>query len=75
MVLSGHVRNGIITVDEPVNLPEGTPVRIELLVEGTPEPQSISSPRQGGQYAGQIWMADDFDEWPVDLQESLGMIP
>jgi hypothetical protein len=73
MVLLGHVRNGMIVADDPVQLPEGVVVRIELLPDAAnPPPQT---PRQGGQFAGQIWMAADFDEWPADIQETLGMIP
>lgn len=75
MVFSGHVRNGMIVADDPVELPEGAPVRIELMTGSHFQPVSQPIPRQGGQYAGQIWMADDFDEWPRDIQESLGMIP
>ena len=75
MVLLGHVRNGIIVADEPAELPEGAPVRIELLVDAANPQQSPLKPREGGKYAGQIWMAPDFDEWPADLQESLGMAP
>jgi hypothetical protein len=73
IVLLGHVRNGMIVADDPVELPEGASVRIEITVDNSIplHPQ----PRQGGHYAGQIWMAPDFDEWPADLQESLGMIP
>lgn len=26
-----------------------------------------------GALRGQIWMADDFDEWPDDMAEALGM--
>ena len=26
-----------------------------------------------GDLAGQIWMSEDFDDWPPDLQEALGM--
>lgn len=73
MVVLGHVRNGQIVADDPVELPEGASVRIEVVGNGTPQSQVV--PRQGGQYAGQIWMAPDFDEWPDDLQESLGMTP
>jgi hypothetical protein len=48
-------------------------VRIEVVAD---EPAAKPpARRQGGQYAGQIWMAPDFDEWPSDMQESLGMIP
>jgi hypothetical protein len=59
MLLQGHVRNGVIVVDDPIHLPEGTPVRIEVVAdEPTAQPPAR---RQGGQYAGQIWMAPDFD--------------
>jgi len=75
MVVLGHVRNGVIVADDPVKLPEGASVRIELVVDDTTYPQPQLEPRQGGQYAGQIWMAPDFDEWPADLQEYLGMTP
>lgn len=75
MVLMGHVRNGKIVADDPVALPEGASVRIEVVVGNTTPPQPQPAPRQGGQYAGQIWMAPDFDEWPADLQEALGMTP
>ena len=29
--------------------------------------------RKLGDLAGQIWIADDFDDWPPDLMRSLGM--
>ena len=29
--------------------------------------------RKLGDLAGQIWMSEDFDDWPPDLQDSLGM--
>lgn len=32
-----------------------------------------AEPRELGDLAGQIWMSDDFDDWPPDLQEALGM--
>ena len=72
MVLLGHVRNGMIVADNPVELPEGASVRIELMIDDAPQPAK-PVPRQGGRYAGQIWMAPDFDEWPADLQDSRGM--
>ena len=34
---------------------------------------TCAAPRKLGDLAGQIWMSDDFDDWPPDLQESLGM--
>ena len=30
MTYKGHVRNGAIVLDEPINLPEGTEVRFEI---------------------------------------------
>ena len=30
-------------------------------------------PRRLGDYAGRIRMSEDFDDWPPDLQEALGM--
>jgi len=30
MVLAGHVRNGMIIADDPVELPEGAVVRVEV---------------------------------------------
>ena len=38
------------------------------------EPQG-QWPCKAGSAKGKIWMAPDFDEWPADLQESLGMTP
>lgn len=29
--------------------------------------------RQGGQWEGKLWIAPDFDEWPDDIAEALGM--
>jgi len=30
MSYPGHVRNGVVVLDEPVDLPEGAAVRVEL---------------------------------------------
>jgi hypothetical protein len=70
MGFRGHIRNGVVVLDEAATIPEGTPVRVEVI----PQEQG-QMPRQGGQYAGQIWLAPDFDQWPDDLQEALGMRP
>ncbi len=34
---------------------------------------AAQAPRKLGDLAGQIRMSKDFDEWPDDLQEALGM--
>ncbi len=31
MSLEGHVENGVVVFDEPVSLPNGTPVRVEIV--------------------------------------------
>jgi hypothetical protein len=72
MVLRGHISNGAVVLDEVAELPEGAAVRVEVMETGGVAPGGL---RQGGQYAGKIWMAPDFDEWPPDLQEALGMTP
>jgi len=30
MTYRGHIRNGVAVLDEPVSLPDGTPVRVEV---------------------------------------------
>ena len=32
-----------------------------------------AEPRKLGDLAGQIWISEDFDDWPPDLQDALGM--
>ena len=77
MIMRGHVRNGVVVLDEPTEIPEGVAVRIEFVDEFTSETELQTPPpkRSGGQYAGQIWMAPDFDVWPDDIQEAFGMKP
>lgn len=31
-------------------------------------------PRKLGDFAGRIRMSEDFDDWPPDIQEALGMV-
>lgn len=74
MSLEGHVRNGVVEFDAAITLPEGTAVRIEVLdTLSTNGKKSPLPHRQGGQYAGKIWLAPDFDEWPEDMQEEWGI--
>jgi len=69
MTFSGHVHNGVIVPDVPTQLPEGAEVRIELL----PSKEASASPRRrGGQWRGQVRIAEDFDELPSDLAEAFG---
>ena len=75
MTLQGHIQNGIVILDEVAKVPDGTPVRVEIVETVQGDAAQGVPLRRGGQYAGQIWMAPDFDQWPADLQESLGMTP
>lgn len=73
MTWQGRIHNGVVVLDEPLALPDGTPVRVETVETG--QDAQGKTWRQGGQYAGQMWIAPDFDQWPADIQEALGMIP
>jgi hypothetical protein len=74
MTFHGQIRNGVVVLDQAPSLPDGTPVRVEV-IDTAAEKGERRARRQGGQYAGRIWLAPDFDEWPDDLQEALGMKP
>jgi hypothetical protein len=39
MTLSGHVLNGVVVLDDPVHLPEGTKVRIEPVEPVAEQPE------------------------------------
>jgi len=77
MIMPGHIKNGVVVLDTPNALPDGTAVRVEVvepLTTTTTNPQGQPK-RVGGLWKGQIWMAPDFDEWPDDIQEAFGMKP
>ncbi len=38
MTYRGHVKNGVVVLDEPVNLPEGIEVRIEAMTVEASQP-------------------------------------
>ena len=59
MVFHCHIHNGAIVLDEAPPFPEGTPVRVDVVE--TAHENGQGARRQGGQYAGRIWMAPDFD--------------
>ena len=70
MSLQGHVQNGVVVPDEPLQLPEGTVVRIETL----PTPPVGKKPaRIGGVWKGKVRMAEDFDVLPDDIAEAFGV--
>ncbi|MCP9488619.1 MAG: type II toxin-antitoxin system prevent-host-death family antitoxin [Solirubrobacteraceae bacterium MAG38_C4-C5] len=37
------------------------------------KPEAPTVKREPGSMRGHIWMADDWDEWPDDIAEALGM--
>ena len=41
MLLEGHIRNGVVVFDEPVSLPDGTPVRVEPIEKPPEQPKSL----------------------------------
>jgi predicted DNA-binding antitoxin AbrB/MazE fold protein len=59
MIHRGRVKNGVVLFEEPVNLPEGAEVRVELVRPG-PQQEAIKLIDQ--------WLADQsgYDEqsWP-----------
>lgn len=72
MTLMGHVRDGVVVFDRPLQVPDGTVARVDLL---TPDrtPSASPLPRQGGQWKGRVVIAPDFDLLPEDIQEAFGM--
>ena len=68
MVLRGSFQNGVVVLDDPVDLPEGTPVKVEVVCLEPEQPQR----RRGGQWKGRVQIGDDFDELPDDLAEAFG---
>jgi hypothetical protein len=72
MTLIGHVRNGVVVFDQPLQVPDGTVARVDLLAPG--ENAAVArQPRQGGQWKGRVVIALDFDTLPDDIQEAFGM--
>jgi hypothetical protein len=72
MTLMGRVRNGVIVFDQPLQVPDGTVARVDLLT--TDQNASVPpQPRHGGQWKGRVVIAPDFDLLPDDIQEAFGM--
>jgi hypothetical protein len=46
MSLEGHIENGVVVFDQPVSLPDGTPVRVEVL-PATPCEDQAAAERAG----------------------------
>jgi hypothetical protein len=65
MTLLGHIRDGQIVPDEPVTLPEGVPVRIELM----PTESAVEAQQGSGQTLSQklLKYAGKAEGLPSDL--------
>ncbi|HOC70240.1 MAG TPA: hypothetical protein PLL36_02155 [Candidatus Hydrogenedentes bacterium] len=57
MTYKGHVQNGAIVLDEPTRLPEGAPVKIELVLE-----DENNAPSFGERYAEVFGKASSLPE-------------
>lgn len=73
MVVHGVVQNGVVVPNEPLTVPEGTQVTIEIARPESGKTDSSSAPRQGGWWNGQVTIAPDFDELPDEIREAFGM--
>ena len=68
MTYRGHIQNGVAVLDEQVDLPDGTPVRVEVESASTPISGATRPPRAGPR-AGALPCSDPADlagDWPED---------
>ena len=72
MFVQGVVQNGVVVPKEPLTVPEGTHVTIEIVTELGPT-NSMMAPRQGGWLKGQVTISPDFDVLPDEIREAFGM--
>ena len=68
MSLAGHVENRTVVFDEPVSLPNGTPVRVEVVDERAAR---SARPAPGLGKGGILYIAPDFDDTPEEFREHL----
>jgi hypothetical protein len=76
MVLRGHVQNGMVMFDEPVVLPEGAVVKVELVEENVAtQPKSAADQKAPiEKQLAAIWADLPSSEWaklPPDLSDNL----
>jgi hypothetical protein len=65
MTYQGHIENGAIVLDGPVNLPNGVKVRVELLVAAGETQQPLSS--AGTQFDHYQAIIGAIDDLPNDF--------
>ncbi len=68
MTLTGHVENGTVVLDQPVSLPNGTPVRVEVVDDRAARP---ARPAPGLGKGSILYIAPDFDDTPEEFKEYL----
>lgn len=73
MLIHGVVLNGVVVPHEPLSVPEGTQVTIEIAICDIDTTNMTMDPRQGGWWKGQVSIAPDFDELPDEIREAFGM--
>jgi hypothetical protein len=68
MTYRGHIQNGVAVLDTPANLPDGTPVRIEVDRGGSEFWQNKSASELAREQAAQPMrnLADLTGEWPTE---------
>ena len=73
MTFYAHLRDGVAVPEGPVDLPEGTRVRLEPVPDA---PEASGTPpgrRRGGWWKGRVEIAPDFDVLPAEIAEAFGM--
>ena len=73
IVVQGVVHNGVVVPNEPLTVPEGTQVTIEIVAADGDQLQKPESNRQGGWLRGKVTIAADFDELPDEIRDAFGM--
>lgn len=68
MSIPGHVENGIVVFDQPVSLPNGTPVLVEVV---EPAPARPARPAPGLGKGSILFIDPDFDETPEEFKDYL----
>lgn len=63
MIYRGHVKNGIVVLDEGVRLPEGTQVKVEAILPANDAPRTTLAER----FRNIIGVANDL---PADMAEN-----
>ena len=77
MTYSGHIKNGVAVLDEPADLPEGTPVVVQPIATfGFQENLSIAQLAERQQVRPMTQPTDLAGDWPAEdsLEEFLSAV-